>query len=196
MKPIGILYATRNGHTRRIADHIANELHERGFDAEVKNVGAQDASGDPKDYAAAVLAASVHCGEHEQEMVKFVKDHVLQLEAIPTAFISVTLTEAGVERPESSPEERARFAADTQRVIGNFFEETGWHPAHVKAVAGALLYTKYNLLLRFVMKRIAKTAHADTDTSRDHEYTDWLALDHFVDEFAAELLSPAAVLGT
>lgn len=196
MKPVGVLYATRSGHTRRIADHIAIELRERGFDPEVKNVGDKDARVDPREYAAAVLAASVHCGEHEQEMVKFVKDHVLQLEAIPTAFISVTLTEAGVERPESSPEERARFAADTQRVIGRFFEETGWHPAHVKAVAGALLYTKYNLLLRFVMKRIAKSAHADTDTSRDHEYTDWIALDRFVEAFASELSPAAAACGT
>src|SRR5215469_15607100 len=123
-KPIGVLYATRSGYTRRIADHIASELRERGFKTEVVNLGGQRARVDPGEYSAVVLAASVHCGDHEQEIVKFVRDHVAQLEKIPTAFISVTLTEAGVERPESSPEERARFAADTQRVIDRFFEET------------------------------------------------------------------------
>jgi menaquinone-dependent protoporphyrinogen oxidase len=167
-------------------------MHERGFDVDLRNVGEQPFTIHPGDYDAAVLAASVHCGEHEHEMMKFVKDHIQELDAMPTAFISVTLTEAGVERPESSPEERARFAADVQRVIDRFFEETGWRPARVKPVAGALLYTKYNLLLRFVMRHIAKSAHADTDTSRDHEYTDWAALDHFVEEFAGELTSPAA----
>ncbi|MBV8843556.1 MAG: hypothetical protein JO307_12175 [Bryobacterales bacterium] len=193
MKPIGVLYATRSGHTRRIADHIANELHERGFEAEAKNVGAEAAPLDPSHYSAAILAASVHYGQHASEMVEFVKNRRSELDKIPSAFISVTLSEAGVERPESSPQERARFAADTQRVIEKFFEETEWRPARVKAVAGALLYTKYNLLLRFVMKYMAKNAHADTDTSRDHDYTDWLTLDRFVDEFAQQLISPAAV---
>ena len=192
MKPIGILYATRNGHTRRIAEHIASDLHGRGLDVELKNVGESGASIHPLDYSAAVLAASVYCGSHEHEMVKFVKDHVGELDTIPTAFLSVTLTEAGVERPESSPEERQRFAADVQRVIDTFSQDTGWRPERVKPVAGALLYTKYNLLLRFVMKQIAKSAHADTDTSKDHEYTDWAALDHFVEEFAQGLASRSA----
>ncbi len=33
--------------------------------------------------------------------------------------------------------------------------------------------------------------HHDTDTSRDHEYTDWDAVDRFVDDCLA--LLPAAV---
>jgi menaquinone-dependent protoporphyrinogen oxidase len=58
----------------------------------------------------------------------------------------------------------------------------GWHPSKVRAAAGALSYTKYNFLVRFVMKRIAKAQGASTDTSRDHELTDWEALDRIVDE--------------
>jgi menaquinone-dependent protoporphyrinogen oxidase len=61
------------------------------------------------------------------------------------------------------------------------------HPPRVKPVAGALLSTKYNFLIRFVMRRIAKKAGAETDTSRDYEYTDWVALDHFVEEVAEEI---------
>jgi menaquinone-dependent protoporphyrinogen oxidase len=47
------------------------------------------------------------------------------------------------------------------------------------------MYSKYNWFIRFVMKRIARRAGASTDTSRDHEFTDWVALDRFVNEFAA-----------
>jgi menaquinone-dependent protoporphyrinogen oxidase len=191
-KPIGILYATRDGQTRRFAEHIATSLRERGFDVALAHLGEFGAGIRASDYSGAVLAASVRCGEHEREMVKFVKDHLKELHEMPAAFISVTLTEAGVERPESSPEERARFAADVERVLDWFFKETGWRPAQVKPVAGALMYTKYNLLLRLIMKHMARSAHADTDTSRDHEYTDWAALDRFVDEFACQLSSPAA----
>ena len=66
-----------------------------------------------------------------------------------------------------------------------FLRETGWHPTVIRAVAGALLYTKYSFLLRFVMKRIARKAGAGTDTSKDYEYTDWEGLDHFVTAFTS-----------
>ncbi len=59
----------------------------------------------------------------------------------------------------------------------------------MKPVAGALLYTKYNFLVRFVMRRIAKKGGPETDTSRDYEYTNWAALDKFVDEFCAEIFA-------
>jgi hypothetical protein len=37
------------------------------------------------------------------------------------------------------------------------------------------------------MKQIAKRAGSGTDTSRDYEYTDWGALDAFVNEFAQKI---------
>jgi menaquinone-dependent protoporphyrinogen IX oxidase len=37
------------------------------------------------------------------------------------------------------------------------------------------------------MKQIAARAGGSTDTSRDHVYTDWAALDRLVDEFASAL---------
>ena len=40
--------------------------------------------------------------------------------------------------------------------------------------AGALRYTQYGLIKRHFMKRISKDrVSADTDTSRDYEYTNW-----------------------
>jgi len=59
----------------------------------------------------------------------------------------------------------------------------------VKPIAGALQYSKYSIIVRFIMKRIARQAGAATDTSKDYEYTDWAALTRFIDEFAGELLS-------
>jgi menaquinone-dependent protoporphyrinogen oxidase len=64
-------------------------------------------------------------------------------------------------------------------MIDGFVKEAGWRPARVFPVAGALLYTRHNLLLRFVMKCIARRAGGPTDTSRDHDMTDWRAVDRF-----------------
>jgi menaquinone-dependent protoporphyrinogen oxidase len=81
---------------------------------------------------------------------------------------------------------RARSAADVQRVVDSFLADTGWHPSKVHAAAGALMYSKYNFLIRFIMRAIARKEGANTDTSQDHEFTDWAALDHVIDEVSSE----------
>jgi menaquinone-dependent protoporphyrinogen oxidase len=187
MEPILVLYATHEGQTKRIAEHMAASVRAHGLLADVVNA-AHIPDGFSLDvHSAAIVAASVHGGRHEKEIVRFVKDHVKELERLPTAFVSVSLSEAGAEDAMAAHENRARSAADATRMIDEFLAETGWRPTLIKAVAGALLYTKYNFLLRCVMKRISRQAGGTTDTSKDHEYTDWVALDRLVDEFVAHV---------
>jgi menaquinone-dependent protoporphyrinogen oxidase len=192
MKPIVVLYATREGQTKNVAEHVAGKLRGRGFETELHNLRDQAADIDLRHYAGAILASSVHAGEHAAEMVKFVKQNITPLEQLPTAFLSITLSEAGAERRDVTPEDHARFASDVEKMVEHFFEQTRWRPKLVKPVAGALLYSKYSVLVRFVMKRIAAKVGAPTDTSRDYEYTDWDALDRFVDEFIGEVAAGIA----
>lgn len=110
---------------------------------------------------------------------------------MPNAFLTVTLSEAGAERKDTTAEEHARFVADVAGMVDRFVADTGWRPEHVVPVAGALRYTQYNFVVRLLMKRIARASGGSTDTSRDHEYTDWKALDDFVGTFAEELKRPA-----
>lgn len=187
MKPILILYATREGHTHRIADYLAAALKTRGMAVEQHNVKECSDPLDLSGYAAAILAASVHMGEHEREMVAFVKRYREALDRLPSAFLSVSLSEAGVEDRTASEANREKAKADVERMLAAFFEETGWHPARVAPVAGAMLFTQYGFLLRFVMKRIARLAGASTDTTCDHVYTDWSGLDRFANDFVLQL---------
>jgi len=182
MKPILALFATREGQTRRIAEHIAATLRAEGKAADVVDAAHLPKGFSPGAYSAAFLAASVHGGQHEKEMVQFVKRHIEELNRIPTAFLSVSLSEAGAEDTKAPQERRAQAVLDVRKMIEGFLVETGWHPTLVRAVAGALPYTKYNLLMRFIMKWISRRAGGDTDTSRDYEYTDWPALDALVEK--------------
>jgi menaquinone-dependent protoporphyrinogen oxidase len=187
---VAVLYATREGHTHKIAEHVAAELRTQGLLAEVHQVEAAEAGSALSHCAGVVLAGSVHLGRHERELVSFIKQHRAELERLPAAFLSVSLSEAGAEQTDAPTDKRTKAQADVRRLIDELFEQTGWHPARAKAVAGALLYSKYNVLVRFVMKRIAKAEGASTDTSRDHEYTDWATLDRFIDELAQEIRGP------
>ncbi|MBZ5661937.1 MAG: protoporphyrinogen oxidase [Acidobacteriia bacterium] len=182
----GVFFASKEDHTREIAERIMLDLRKGGFDVDLHDVRIPLAF-DLSHYCAAVLAASVHQGNHEKEMIRFVRDHRSELERMPTAFISVTLSEAGAERREATPAEHIQFVADVNKMLDTFFKQTEWYPTYVKPVAGALTYSKYNFFIRFIMKRIARKQRADTDTSRDYDYTNWIELDKFVENLAAEI---------
>jgi len=191
---VGVFFATREGHTQRIAQRIAEDLRILGFDVDLLAV-RQAIPFSLSNYSAAVLAASVHQGNHEKELIQFVKDHRSELETMTTAFLSITLSEAGAERLDATPAEHAQFVQDVEQMLGKFFKETKWHPTLVKPAAGALLYTRYNYLVRVIMRMIAKKVGAGTDTSRDYVYTDWVGLDKFVDEVASEIRSASRATG-
>lgn len=187
MKPVLILYATREGQTRRIAEHLAATARARELAADVVNVADTMGEFSLDRYSAAIVAASVHLERHEQEMIDFVRRHRVELERMPAVFLSVSLAEAGAEAPAATAQARAKAAEDVEIMIDRFLEETGWHPSKVQAAAGALMYTRYGPLTRFVMRRIARKVGASTDASRDHEFTDWEALDRLVDSIAGNL---------
>jgi len=188
MKPVLVAFATREGQTRRIAEHVANTIRARGDQAEVLDLGSDTRTDlDLCSYAAVILAASVHLGRHEREMIDFVKAHHEELERLPTAFLSVSMSEAGVEDATASFEMRSKAAVDVKKMIDDFCHATGFHPSRVWPVAGALMYTQYGALVRFVMRRIAKREGGSTDTAHDHEYTDWKGLHGFVDALMTEL---------
>jgi menaquinone-dependent protoporphyrinogen oxidase len=187
MKPILVLYATREGQTRRIAEHVAATISARGLTAEVEDAATIKEPFDLGGHAAAVLAGSVHDRKHERELEAFVMKHRDALQRMPAAFLSVSLAEAAAESQAASRATREAAAAGVERLIDMFFEETGWHPEHVKPVAGALAYTRYGALTRLAMKLSAKITHLPTDTRHDHELTDWVALDRFVDEIVASI---------
>ena len=180
-----IFFATREGHTRRIAHRIATDLRAHGAEVDVFDVRTEKPS-DWSVYSAACVAASVHVGHHEPEIIAFVRRHRVELERLSAGFVSVTLSEAGAEDPNRSEAQRQRSAADVQHMIDVFVTDTGWRPDRCLPVAGALAYGQYNIFVRFIMKRIARKAGAPTDTSRDYEFTNWGALDRFVEELTGK----------
>lgn len=180
MKPILIVYATREGQTARVAEHLASTLRKQGASAEILNAAQPVHEPELTRYELVILAASAHMHNYEREMVDFVKSHKAALLDMPTVFLSVSLSQAAVEQTANAEALRAKAHAEVEEMIDGFFAATDFRPTAHKAVAGALLYTQYNWLIRLIMKRISKSEGGSTDTSRDHEYTDWQDLDAFV----------------
>ena len=188
MGPIVVLYATRQGQARRVAEYLALRLRALGAIVDVYDLASLPDAFSLSRYSQAVLAASVHVGKHEPEMVAFATEHRASLHAMPTWFLSVSGGEATAEDASAPADVRARASQQAQACIDRFIAATGWHPGHVKPVAGAMLYTQYNFLVRFIIRHIAKRSGTKVDTTRDREYTDWTS----IDRVAGELVTASA----
>jgi len=179
-----VVYGTTEGQTKKIADALAGALASHGALTDVRAAGEQPPA--PGGYAGVVVAASVHAGQYQRPVRRWVRAHRDTLEAMPAAFVSVCL---GVLQHD----EKTR--RDLERILAGFVAETGWRPSVVKHVAGALPYTRYGWLKRLLMRRIVGKAGGDTDTSRDYEYTDWADVRRFAGDFC-QGLEPAPLAGS
>ena len=181
MPRVLILYGTSEGHTRAIARAIAEPLSRGGMVADVIRAGTLEPV--LHDYDAIIVAASVHAGRYQKAVKQWVRSHAPEFGARPTAFVSVSLGVLQLPDP--------KVMADLDAIVKRFVDDTNWRPAVVKHVAGALLYTRYNIFTRWIMKRIAAKAGGETDTSHDYDYTDWADVRAFADEFRRRLTAAA-----
>jgi menaquinone-dependent protoporphyrinogen oxidase len=187
MANILAVYGTAYGQTERIVLEIARVL--RGMGHKVTTIKGDRPDGFSFDGVDAVLvAASVLYGRHQRYIREFTRRYAANLNALPSAFVSVSGAAAG-----QSPEGRRQ----AQECVDRLLEETGWRPRLVELVAGAMAYTRYDPVTRWIIKLISRRKGGPTDTSRDHELTDWQAVDRFARRFGEVVgeRAPAGVAG-
>jgi menaquinone-dependent protoporphyrinogen oxidase len=173
-----VLYGTTEGQTRKIARFIADRLAARGHVTMLIDAAETEPGFDLHAFDAAVVAASLHAGHYQSAVTNFARRHHATLNAMPTAFVSVSLSAAS-----DDPDDLDGLA----RCVADFEHHTQWAPREVHHAAGAFRFSQYDFLKRWAMKYIAYRKGQPTDTSKDYELTDWDALGAFVDGFAAKL---------
>lgn len=177
MPRILIAYDTTEGQTRKIAQHVADAIVRSGREVQVIDIRRPPSGFTLDGFDAIVIGASIHLGKHSRQLSQFVGRHLACLNAVPSAFFSVSLSAAGSEKER----------ADASRFVEEFLSQSGWNPVIKTTIAGGLQYREYNFLKRWLMKKIARSGGKDTDTSKNHEYTDWNAVDQLVSGFLAQL---------
>ena len=180
MASVLVVYGTSEGQTATIAERIGDVLEDAGHDVTLVHAKHPPSDLEPEAFDGVVVGASIHAGGHQRYVRTFVTEHLETLNRTPSAFFSVSLSAASVD-PDTREEARGLLKA--------FLEETEWNPDLRLSVAGALKYSEYGLVKRFVMKRIGGKERGDTDTSRDYEYTDWETVEAFSLEFVDVLES-------
>jgi menaquinone-dependent protoporphyrinogen oxidase len=173
-----IVYGSKEGQTAKIAERIAQILRSRDLQAsiypakEIKSGFVADA------FDAVIVGGSIHIGKYPAYLREFVTRHRDWLNKVPSAFFTVCMAIQSQNAAER--EEAEKFGR-------RFTETTHWHPALIETFAGAVKYTQYNFITRFIMKQITKREGGSTDTSQDHEYTDWDGVARFTNRFLEKL---------
>lgn len=170
-----IFFGSTEGQTRKIAMFIRDRLEQAGNKVRLIDA-SDDIDVDITTFDRVIVAASLHAGDYQSSVVDFATTHHPELNRMETAFISVSLSAAGKDTED---------AEGLANCVARFEADTGWHPARVKHVAGAFRFTRYDLMKRWALKYIAWQKGQSTDTSRDHELTDWAALKRFAETFVA-----------
>jgi menaquinone-dependent protoporphyrinogen oxidase len=174
MQPILIAYGSTEGHTRKVAEFIAERLRVRGHRVDVVDVASPLAQQVQPSYLGALLGGSLHQDKHQQSLEEFVKANKPWLGALPLGFFSVSLSAA-------LPDVQQR--AEAQQAADEFLPAHGLRSVATACVAGALKVDELDYFRRFMLRQIAGKLGAGNDLGSAHEYTDWQQLEAFVDQY-------------
>jgi menaquinone-dependent protoporphyrinogen oxidase len=170
-----IVYGSTYGQTAKIAERLQQLLASRGAFVATFRGDKLPATLRLEDYDAILVGASLIRGQYQKYIEQFVIKHRRELQRVTTAFFAVSGSAAGTASEQ-------QIAFDCMKA---FCMKTGWVPTLSASFGGAMSFTKYNVLLRWLMKRISQKKGGPVDTSRDHELTNWAQ----VEEFARELVT-------
>jgi menaquinone-dependent protoporphyrinogen oxidase len=138
----------------------------------------------PGAFDGALLAGSLHRGHYQQALITYAREHHVVLNAMPTAFVSVSLSAAGDDIHDQ---------AGLQDCARRLEHETHWRPGAIHQAAGGMPFTAYGLLTKLMMWRIARRRGIKVHTSQDYSYTNYEALGAVVDGWAATTLASIPV---
>ena len=173
-----VVYASTEGHVRDLCRFVARCLTADGHNVTVCDAASVAAHFHPRDYDASLLAASLHVGRYQTALVRFARAHHQVLNAMPSAFLSISLAAAATD---------AKDRQGLEKCVNRFKRKTMWMPKAVHHTVGAFRYSRYGPVKRLIMKMIARRHGQPTDSSRDYDLTDYADLETFVRNFARGL---------
>jgi menaquinone-dependent protoporphyrinogen oxidase len=169
-----LYYATRDGQSRRIAEHIFGRLAQSETLSPPKDLAVTPpAVADLATASVIVLVAAVRYGRHLPEADRFLAAYRSLASPPPLALASVNLT---ARKP-------AKTTATGNAYLRKVIARHRLAPALAVAFAGRLDYRSYGWLDRQIIRFIMLLTRGPTDPDTNVEYTSWPA----VDEFAARI---------
>lgn len=165
---IGIIYATVDGQTLKICNHIVELLGQNKKKVDLYSI--DEFNGSITDFDILIIGASIRYGIHNEKISDLISNQKVALNKIKTAFFSVNLV---ARKPDKN-------LPDTNPYLVKFIKKINWKPDVLDVFAGKLDYKSYPFWDRIMIKLIMKMTKGPTKTDQPIEYTDWNRVDAFV----------------
>ena len=175
MKRILFLYATTDGHTRKICDRMRTLVQRQGNHGTL--IAVADAEGiDLGRFDRIVVGGSIRYGHHDRLLMRWLARHKAVLDQMPNSFFSVNL----VARKEE------KRSPHTNPYLRKFLRKSAWHPQIAEVFAGRLDYPSYQPFDRFMIRLIMRMTGGPTDPTTVAEFTDWDRVQEFCERVCGE----------
>ena len=175
---VAICFESYLGQTEKVAQYLRDIYAGRGINASLLRCKDPASSLEAREADAVLIGSPIRAGRYHKKVLAFVKNNADWLKEKKTGLFVVCLT------AKSSDEQAQK---EIQKYMDEFRGLAGLSPALSRAFGGALVYTKYNFILRYIMKRINQKYGGDIDTSKDFIYTNWDEVKSFADEFVGAI---------
>jgi len=168
MADILIVYASTDGHTRKICQRLRQVIEQLAHRVTVISID-DEPNVDMKPFDKIVVGASIRYGKHGKQVYQFVKRNEPILDSKPNAFFSVNVV---ARKPEKNQ-------PDTNPYLKKFLNQISWHPKELAVFAGKIDYQRYQFwdrqMIRFIMWMTKGPTHPETVV----EFTNWQQVETF-----------------
>ncbi|MXP67963.1 menaquinone-dependent protoporphyrinogen IX dehydrogenase [Pantoea sp. Aalb] len=158
-----IIYCSRNGQTRKIANFIASILEVQQSCNVIDLLKVNNINIDWTQYDRILIGVSIYYGHFNPILMKFITQYQNQLNERINGLFSVSL----VARKTNN------YIPTNNSYIYKFLKKSPWRPDCCAMFAGALCYPNYCWFERIMIQCIMRITGRETDTSKEVEYTNW-----------------------
>lgn len=167
MEKILLVYATTDGHTRKICERLQQVIESCG--QQVQLLAIDEAQPDLSQYAKIVVGASIRYGKHSKLIYDFVRRNQPLLDSKPNAFFSVNVV---ARKPDKNQ-------PDTNPYLKKFLTQIDWQPKQLAVFGGVLDYPSYRFWDRLMIRLIMWMTKGPTAPDTRIDYTDWGEVEAF-----------------
>ena len=167
MNKVLIVYATTDGHTRKICERLQQVIEGKG--SQVQLLQIDEPHPDLTQFDKIVVGASIRYGKHSKLIYSFVKENQQLLDSKPNAFFSVNVV---ARKPEKNQ-------PDTNPYLKKFLGQIEWQPKQLAVFGGTLDYPRCRYLDRQMIRLIMWMTKGPTAPDTVVDYTDWDQVEAF-----------------
>ena len=172
MKKCLIIYSTTDGHTKKICEHIIDQIKDL---QETTLTTISDTSQEElTKYDNIIVGASIRYGKHKKEVYEFIKKNLDAINSKNNYFFSVN----AVARKDN------KNTPETNPYVIKFLKQTAWNPTLTGVFGGKVDYPNYRLFDKHIIRFIMWLTKGPTDLTKSYEFTDWNSVTAFSNKIA------------